>query len=104
MTISDKLIPSLPEKASSESFAFTLTTTVTAAFYAILAVIIGGGQYFLSVTCDFKGESERFIDKYCTRHLYVVTLGSDEVDFRLDFYPWMSVIFLILAATSLISK
>ena len=103
MTISDKLIPSVPQRTSSESFTFTVTTTVTAAFYAILALIIGGGQYFLSVTCDFKGESERFIDKFCTRHLYV-KLGLDEVHYRLDFYPWMSVIFLILAATSLISK
>ena len=103
MTISDKLIPSVPQKTSSESFTFTVTTTVTAAFYAILALIIGGGQYFLSVTCDFKGESERFIDKFCTRHLYM-TLGSDKVHYSLDFYPWMSVIFLMLSATSLISK
>ena len=103
MTVAEKFIPSLPEKVSSESFTFTLTTTVNAAFYAILAVIIGGGQYFLSVTCDFKGDQERFIDKYCTRHLYV-DLGLEDGLYMLDFYPWMSLILLTLAATSIIPK
>ena len=104
MSLAEKLIPiSVPKKASSESFTFCVTTSVTAALYAIFAILIGSGQYLLGVECDFEREKKSLVDKYCARHLYV-EVGPEKVPYFLDFYPWMALFYLMLAVSSIIPK